>query len=56
MPERKLFTPFYEKLALVLIALIALGYVVILAKESLDPLIFGFLFAVSCYVSYSSFF
>ena len=46
MPAKKLFTPFYEKLALVLIALIALGYVVILAKEVLDPLLFGFLFAI----------
>ncbi len=46
MPAKKLFTPFYEKLALVLIALIALGYMIILAKEVLDPLLFGLLFAI----------
>jgi predicted PurR-regulated permease PerM len=55
MPAKKLFTPFYEKLALVLIALIALGYVVILAKEILDPLIFGFLFAILLYPAASFF-
>jgi predicted PurR-regulated permease PerM len=49
MPAKKISTPFYEKLALVLIALIALGYVVILAKEILDPLIFGFIFAILLY-------
>jgi predicted PurR-regulated permease PerM len=38
--------PFYEKLTLVLIGLIALGYLVIQGKEVLDPLIFGFLFAI----------
>jgi len=38
--------PFYEKLSLVLIGLIALGYLVILGKDMLDPLIFGFLFAI----------
>jgi predicted PurR-regulated permease PerM len=41
--------PFYEKLSLVLIGLIALGYLVILGKEVLDPLIFGFLFAILLY-------
>jgi len=46
MPVKKLTTPFYEKLSLVLIGLIALGYLVILGKEVLDPLIFGFLFAI----------
>ena len=46
MPAKKLITPFYEKLSLVLIGLIALGYLIILGKEVLDPLIFGFLFAI----------
>jgi len=46
MPAKKLTTPFYEKLSLVLIGLIALGYLIILGKEVLDPLIFGFLFAI----------
>ncbi len=46
MPVKKLDVPFYEKLSLVLVGLIALGYLVILAKEILDPLIFGFLFAI----------
>ena len=55
MPAKKLFTPFYEKLALVLIALIALGYVIILAKEILDPLIFGFIFAILLYPTASFF-
>jgi predicted PurR-regulated permease PerM len=41
--------PFYEKLSLVLVGLIALGYLVILGKEVLDPLIFGFLFAILLY-------
>jgi len=46
MPAKKTEHPFYEKLSLVLVGLIALGYLVILAKEILDPLIFGFLFAI----------
>ncbi|WP_374951642.1 AI-2E family transporter [Mucilaginibacter sp.] len=46
MPLTKLNAPFYERLALVLIAFCAMGYLVLLAKEILDPLIFGFLFAV----------
>jgi len=46
MPVKKAEHPFYEKLSLVLVGLIALGYLVILAKEILDPLIFGFLFAI----------
>ena len=49
MPAKNISIPFYEKLALVLVALIALGYVVILAKEILDPLIFGFIFAILLY-------
>src|SRR5580698_1685717 len=46
MPVKKNTIPFYERLSLVLIGLIALGYLVILGKELLDPLIFGFLFAI----------
>jgi predicted PurR-regulated permease PerM len=46
MAIKKTGTPFYEKLSLVLVGLIALGYLVILAKEMLDPLVFGFLFAI----------
>jgi len=46
MPEKKLVAPFYERLALVLIGLIALGYLVILSKDFMDPLVFGFLFAI----------
>ena len=46
MAIKKITAPFYEKLSLVLVGLIALGYLVIQAKEILDPMIFGFLFAV----------
>src|SRR6185312_596782 len=46
MPEKKLVVPFYERLALVLVGLIALGYLVILGKDFMDPLVFGFLFAI----------
>ncbi|MBE9584164.1 AI-2E family transporter [Mucilaginibacter sp. JRF] len=46
MTGRKLLPPFYEQLALVLIGIISLSYLVILGKEILDPLMFGFLFAV----------
>jgi predicted PurR-regulated permease PerM len=46
MPLKKTIAPFYERLALILIGFVVLGYLVIIAKELLDPLIFGFLFAV----------
>jgi len=46
MPVKKIIAPFYEKLSLVLVGLFALGYLVIIGKEVLDPLIFGFLFAI----------
>ena len=46
MQVKKISVPFYEKLSLVLVGIIALGYLVILGKELLDPLIFGFLFAI----------
>ena len=46
MPLKNLNHPFYEKLALVLVGLTALGYLIILGKDFIDPLIFGFLFAI----------
>jgi predicted PurR-regulated permease PerM len=46
MPAKKIIAPFYERLALVLIGFCILGYLVIIAKDLLDPLLFGFLFAV----------
>ncbi len=46
MQVKKEHAPFYERLSLVLVGLIALGYLVILAKDMLDPLVFGFLFAI----------
>ncbi|RWY57248.1 AI-2E family transporter [Mucilaginibacter gilvus] len=46
MSAKKLIAPFYERFALVLIGFCILGYLVIVAKEILDPLLFGFLFAV----------
>ena len=46
MSVKKIAAPFYERLSLVLVGLIALGYLVILGKEVLDPLIFGLLFAI----------
>lgn len=38
--------PFYFKLAMVLVSLIALGYISVLAKEILCPLLFALLFAI----------
>jgi len=46
MSLKKIGAPFYERLSLVLVGLIALVYLVILGKELLDPLVFGFLFAI----------
>lgn len=46
MPLKNSPHPFYEKLALVLVGLTALGYLVILGKDFIDPLIFGFLFSI----------
>jgi predicted PurR-regulated permease PerM len=39
-------TPFYSKLAFILVSLVALGYLVVLGKDILAPLIFAFLFAI----------
>jgi putative permease len=38
--------PYYAKLAFVLISLVAIGYIAILGKEVLAPLVFSFLFAM----------
>ncbi|MBN8855835.1 MAG: AI-2E family transporter [Sphingobacteriales bacterium 50-39] len=46
MANTKLTAPFYTKLAMVLISLIALFYIAILGKSILAPLIFGVLFAM----------
>jgi len=46
MPVKTPVHPFYEKLSLVLIGLLSLGYIIVQGKEMLDPLIFGFLFAI----------
>lgn len=46
MLVKKVVTPFYEKLSFIFVGFIALGYLIILGKEILDPLIFGFLFAI----------
>jgi len=49
MPAKTPVHPFYERLSLVLIGLLSLGYIIIQGKEVLDPLIFGFLFAILLY-------
>jgi len=46
MTTKKLIAPFYERLSLVLVGILALGYLVIQGKDVLDPLMFGFLFAI----------
>src|ERR1700730_14392824 len=46
MQVKKLTVPFYERLSLVLIGLIALGYLIIQGKDLLDPIVFGFLFSI----------
>jgi putative permease len=46
MTTKKFIAPFYERLSLVLIGIMALGFLVIQGKEMLDPLMFGFLFAI----------
>jgi len=46
MPLKKIAAPFYEKLSLVLVGFIALGYLLILSKDLADPLVFGLLFAI----------
>lgn len=46
MISKKTIAPFYERLALILIGLVVLGYLIVKGKELLDPLMFGFLFAI----------
>ena len=46
MASLKQGTPFYTRLAMVLVSLIALFYIAVLGKPILAPLIFGLLFAV----------
>ncbi|MDB5155379.1 MAG: family transporter [Mucilaginibacter sp.] len=46
MISKKIIAPFYERLSLVLIGIMSLGFLVIQGKDVLDPLIFGFLFAI----------
>lgn len=43
---KKLLAPFYERLSLVLIGLLSLGFLIVQGKEVLDPMMFGFLFAL----------
>lgn len=38
--------PFYFKLALILVGIISLGYLIIIGKEVLSPLVFGLLFSI----------
>jgi putative permease len=46
MTTKKFIAPFYERLSLILIGIMALGFVIVQGKEILDPLMFGFLFAI----------
>ena len=46
MEENQVKVPFYERFSLVLIGLIAFVYLVILGKDLLGPIVFGFLFAI----------
>jgi len=46
MISKNTIAPFYERLALILIGFAVLGYLIVAGKELLDPLMFGFLFAV----------
>ncbi|GAB3931536.1 AI-2E family transporter [Mucilaginibacter myungsuensis] len=43
---KKLLAPFYERLTFILVGMIALGWLVVAGKEILDPMLFGFLFAI----------
>lgn len=42
----KVSLPFYTKLAMVLVSLISLGFIFVLGKEILSPLLYSFLFAI----------
>src|SRR4051812_22631180 len=39
--------PFYTRLAMILVSLIALGFIAIVGKEILSPLLFSFLFSIA---------
>ena len=43
---KKVELPFYAKLALILVCLISLGYIFVLGKQILSPLLYSFLFAI----------
>ncbi len=45
--SRQFSAPFYTKLAMILISLIALGFICIVGKKILSPLLFSFLFAIA---------
>lgn len=47
IPSRSVPTPFYTKLAMILISLIGLGFIFIIGKRVLSPLLFSFLFAIA---------
>ncbi|MBE7177712.1 MAG: AI-2E family transporter [Mucilaginibacter polytrichastri] len=44
--KRTTALPFYARLAFVLVSIICIGYLSLIGKEILSPLIFGFLFAI----------
>ncbi|MEO8885235.1 MAG: AI-2E family transporter [Mucilaginibacter sp.] len=46
MTIKKIDIPFYERFALVIIGIVGIGYLIDAGKEILDPLVFGFLFAI----------
>ncbi len=46
MDQKPIVLPFYARLGFVLVILISLGYLAILGKEVLSPLLFSFLFAI----------
>src|ERR1700722_18345420 len=46
MASSRQTTPFYTRLAMVLVSLIALSYIAVLGKSILAPLVFALLFAV----------
>lgn len=46
MTIKKIDIPFYERFALIIIGILGIGYLIDEGKEVLDPLVFGFLFAI----------
>src|SRR3954467_6751279 len=44
--SKHITAPFYTRLAMILVSLIALGYIFVLGKRVLSPLLFSFLFAI----------